>query len=260
MALSLGIAAVACGDDGGSTSTASTAGDTAQAGTSSSTGDGVAQTSDDAASTDAATSTGVDPDSTGGDTTPAGTSTDSGDASSGSSGIGVTPIELFNDGWFDGAGAVFMGGFVQDECWASTYVPEPEHYPFVVDAATLVVGGTNEGAEEFTVALWTVDDQNRPDAELGAGSVEFTGIDSDIDTVNLGLAGIESPVFDEGNFALVVCLAGHSGFPAIAADADGQVDHPDRNWIRIEDGAWIQSTTPGVGGDWIMRAIILPAR
>ncbi|MBL4685081.1 MAG: hypothetical protein JKY37_10870, partial [Nannocystaceae bacterium] len=171
-----------------------------------------------------------------------------------------TPMvaELINDAWFEGVAAAYMGGFAQDECWASTFVPETEHYPFTVDAIRLLIGGTDDGTGDFNIGLWSVDANNRPETELVSAVVELTGVNKDIDFVLLGPAGIDSPVFDEGNFAIVGCLVSHAGYPAIAADTNGQVDYPDRNWIRTTDGEWTQSAGLGVGGDWVMRAFILP--
>ena len=177
--------------------------------------------------------------------------------SSGTSGS-VEPAMLINDGWIDGRAVSFMGGFAQDECWASVYEPFINHYPFTVDAVRMLVGDSmDKKTYPFTLSLYTVDDENRPDMELGSAVVDVTGSGGDFDSINLSVAGIESPIFDEGNFALVVCFSDHGGFPGIAADEDGQIDHPDRNWI-FSEGAWVQSGDLGVGGDWVMRAVILP--
>ena len=206
---------------------------------------------------------GTDSGSTSAPGTDSGSTSDMADSGSGSeesSGTAgfVEPIELFNDGWLDGTAVSFQGGFDQDECWASTYVPSEEHYPFTVDAVRMLVGGSNSSDNfPFTLSLYTVDEDNRPDTELGSAEVDLTGMGGDFDVVNLGIAGIESPEITEGNFAIAVCFSSHSSFPGISADEDGGLDHPDRNWI-FTGGAWTQSSEFGLGGDWVMRAVVLP--
>lgn len=241
------------GDDDGSNDDGSTTAD--------------ATTDDPTTAADTAnTDTGPEGTDTGSTSTPA---TDSGttdmadsgssgsDDSSGTEGF-VEPIELFNDGWIDGNNVSLQGGFVQDECWASVYVPDEDHYPFVVDAVRMLVGGADvDDTFPFTLSLYTVDGENRPDMEIGTASVDLTGMAGDFDVVNLGVAGIESPVITEGNFAIAVCFSSHDGFPGIAADSDGGLDYPDRNWI-FSGGTWTQSGDFGLTGDWIMRAVVLP--
>ncbi|MEM6995359.1 MAG: hypothetical protein AAF721_32925 [Myxococcota bacterium] len=241
------------------------AGDDADAGDDPSTSSGAASTAEDTAASTAGDTvgssggTGDTPDDSG-STSAADADGTSESGGSGSTGAPVETIELRNDGWIKGGAATYMGGFVQGECWAATFVPEAEHYPFVVDATRMLVGGSGRGTELFTIGLWSVDENNQPDAEMGSASVELTGNNDDIDVVLLELAGIESPVFTEGNFALVGCLEAHDNFPAIAADADGKVAFEDRSWIRTTDGTWAQSASLAVGGDWVMRAVILPQR
>jgi hypothetical protein len=60
-----------------------------------------------------------------------------------------------------------------------------------------------------------------------------------------------------GNFAIVVCMTNHGGFPSISRDDDG-LTHADRNWLRLADGSWVPSSMFAVPGDWIMRATIMP--
>lgn len=259
MALALG----ACtGDDAGDDGDAGAAdGDTtaSTAAAESSTGGDAPATTDGAGPSTGSPQDGTTAEDTAEDTTTGDVDTGVPADSSGSSGDLIGPIELTNDGWQEGSPVAYMGGFAQGECWASTYVPEPEHYPFVVDAVRMLVGGEDMGEADFSLGVWSVDGDGQPDAEIASASVTLTGADGDVDAVNLGVAGIESPVYDEGNFAIVVCLTSHGGPPAIGADADGQVDFEDRNWIRLEDGTWTRASDLGVGGDWVMRAVTVPA-
>ena len=239
------------GDDDGSNSDGSTTASTTNDPTTS------AETADtDTGGTDSGSTSAPGTDS-GSTSDMADSGTAGSDESSGTAGF-VEPVELFNDGWIDGSKVAFQGGFDQGECWASVYVPSEEHYPFTVDAVRMLVGGSNsEDLFPFTLSLMTVDGENRPDMEIGSAEVELTGMAADFDVVNLAVAGIESPEITEGNFAVSVCFSSHSSFPGISADDDGAVDYPDRNWIFSGD-TWTQSADFGLGGDWVMRAVVLP--
>ena len=177
------------------------------------------------------------------------------DASS-SSGTNPGVVELANDSWVDGTSAAFQGGFVQDECWAATYVPEAEHYPFTIRGVQMIVGGEDMGDAEFEVALWEVDENNRPSTPIDSGTALLSGLDDNWDGLVVEALMIDPLVVEEGSFAWVVCLVAHDGLPAIANDTDGAAE--DRNWIYTIDGEWLQSSGLGVSGDWIMRATIEP--
>lgn len=164
--------------------------------------------------------------------------------------------ELVNDGCAcDGSSESvgFQQGFVDGECWASTFVPDPAHYPFTVTDVTMLVGPSGTGT--FDVYLYSVDASNEPDARLDGEAVQIEGSQSTLAQVDLAEAGIDVGVVTDGNLAVVVCLDGHDGSPAIARDADG-VDHRDRSWIYGDIGAgpsWYQASMLGVNGDWIVR-------
>jgi hypothetical protein len=226
------LALSACGDDGGNATTDSTAG----------------STTTDATGTTDSTTTG----------TTTASSSDTTASSGGSSSGGVDgEFVLQNDGWEDPAAVAFQEGFVQDECWASVFVPDPAmHYPFVIDGVSMFVGGDDMGSAEFRIELWDVDDQNMPSTMVGQGTTMFSGENSGFDATRLEIIGIESPTYTEGNFVIAVCLLAHDGFPAIARDSDGDIME-DRNLIRLADGTWIQSSTAGLTGDWVMRATIV---
>ena len=48
----------------------------------------------------------------------------------------------------------------------------------------------------------------------------------------------------------------NAGVPSVAREHDGTV--PGRNFIYNDSPAWVDSTTQGVTGDWIIRASIVP--
>lgn len=245
--------ATACGDDGGAAD-GSTSSATVSA---SSTGTGE-PTTDDSPSTSTSGSTSG---STGSSSTPSGTGTTSTTAASTSAdesgtttGAGSTLI-LQNDGWEDGDQVAYQEGFVQGECWASVYVPPANLGPFTLDGISMLVGGDDMGEAEFSVGLWEVDDQNQPTTELDVGTTLLSGMDMGFDGTTVDALMLDAPVFEDQNFAIVVCLLAHDGFPAIGRDADGTIAE-DLNWIRLENGTWTPATDLGLTGDWIMRATV----
>jgi hypothetical protein len=240
-----------CGDDGGG-----------GAGTATSSGPGTSGGPGESGSAGGDTASGPGSDGSESDGGPAGstgTTTEAppGDSTDGTTGAGIVPIDLTNDGWADNGAVFFQGGFAVGECWGSTFVPEAEHYPFEVIGARMVVGGEDAGSADFTIAIWSVDETGQPLEELSVGTTNINGDDNSLDSVPLDVIGVEVPPITEGEFAIVVCFADHAGFPGIAADSDG-LTHRARNWIRLEDGTGANAADLGVSGDFITRATILP--
>lgn len=164
---------------------------------------------------------------------------------------------LQNDLWRDGDQTSVQGGFNSGECWASTYVPEASAYPFRVRGLQVLVSGDVEGASEaFEVGVWSVDEDLRPQTQLGSALAEFTASNAAFSGAEFDLLEIEDIILDEGSFAISMCLADHDGFPAIATDV-GQKLLTDRNWL-FSGGAWNPSGDLGLTGNWIMRALIEP--
>ena len=120
----------------------------------------------------------------------------------------------------------------------------------------MIVGGDDMTSEDFYIGVWSVLPTGEPDAELASGTVNINGENAMPDVVPLDAIGATPGQITEGNFAIVVCMPNHTGFPAIARDDDG-LNFADRNWIGLTDGSWISNETAGVQGDWIMRATIV---
>lgn len=164
---------------------------------------------------------------------------------------------LQNDMWRDGDQTSVQGGFAAGECWASTYVPADTDYPLRVRGLQVLISGDVDGATEaFDVSVWSVDDELRPQTQLGTALAEFTASNAAFNSAEFDLLAIDDIILDEGSFAISMCLADHEGFPAIAADV-GQELLADRNWL-FADGTWTPSGDFGLTGNWIMRAIIEP--
>ena len=90
-------------------------------------------------------------------------------------------------------------GFAVDECFAWTYVPEPEHYPFTVTTASMIVGGDDMTSEDFYIGVWSVLPTGEPDAELASGTVNINGENAMPDVVPLDAIGatVEDPAMQQ---------------------------------------------------------------
>lgn len=161
--------------------------------------------------------------------------------------------ELINDGCAcDGTSETvgFQGGFIDGECWASVFVADAADYPYTLDYVNMFVGPSGE--ELFDVYVYQVDGSNKPSASLGGESVQITGSQDSLAQVQMSDIGMDTYTVTEGNIAVVVCLDGFDGEPAIARDVDG-ADYKNRSWINASGLGWYQASQLGVNGDWIMR-------
>ncbi len=163
---------------------------------------------------------------------------------------------LVNDGFEDGDVAGFQGGFVQNDCWGSIYVPDPSDYPFTLEKVRMLVGGSTASYiytihfYEFPGTTWDAS------ASMGGEGVYITGSNESFNDVTVSELKLELPAIESGNVGVAVCLEEHSGFPAIARDTDGTISS-DLNWIYdTNTGSWWRSSVFGLAGDWIMRLCI----
>ena len=166
--------------------------------------------------------------------------------------VDETPIgpgtELANDGWVDGALAGFQAGFVAGETAAVRLVP-PGPCPCSLDGVRFLFGGA-AGTHDVTLRIW--DDSAGTDApgpELYHRTLELTGSDEFLQEVAIGGIGlaIDGPV-------RVGLELTHAGLPSVARDDDGIV--PGRNFVQASGLGWVESSTLGLTGDWILRAVI----
>ncbi len=161
--------------------------------------------------------------------------------------------ELKNDGCVcngDDETVVFQTGFVDGECWASTYHPDPADYPFTPEWVNFLIGPSGEGYF-FDVFLYQVNASGQPTTQLMGDAASINGSSQNLSQVNLIDFKQDIPEITSGDLAVVVCFDGHSSTPTIANDVDG-LDHPDRNWI-FANSRWYAAGDLGVEGDWIMR-------
>lgn len=249
---------VACGDDGGSNEEGSSSGGmgtTTEPSTSTALTTDEGSTGSQPGSTSDATM-GSSGESSSGGAADSGSTGDDGGSSSSSGGIPSTVI-LQNDTWIDNTPTAVQGGFVSGECWGSTFVPEPEHYPFRLESFQVLVAGDEEDVTQpFEVSVWTVDEDLMPVTQIATVTGEFTATSRAFNLAEFDALEVPEIIIDEGNFAISMCLTEHDGFPAIAADVGSDIV-ADRNWL-FTGGAWSQSAGFGLTGNWIMRAVIAP--
>lgn len=191
--------------------------------------------------------------------TTGGTGTDTGgDTTTGGGGDPCNPpgVILQNDGFVSGQQVGFQGGFIVDECWASVYEPDPGDYPFTIEGATMLIGGSNDQAS-FLIAVYEVDGSNTPTTSLAEAEFAVNGSQDQCAYVDFDTLLLDAGTIESGKFAIVVCHTLHAGYPSIARDGDGTIT-PNLNWIKASGLGWVQSQTLGLQGDWIMRAVIAP--
>lgn len=160
---------------------------------------------------------------------------------------GPTEITLQNDGFFDGQAVNFQGGFVIGEMAASRFLPPAGTWR--INRVELLFGSTNVTE---TVTLRVYDDAAQtpaPGPQQFFGDYQLTGSATVLHQIDLSA----SNVLVSGPFRVALEFQ-HDGPPSVASDTDGSIQ-PDRNFI-FAFGSWFESSTLGVTGDWVLRAVV----
>ncbi|MBT3219487.1 MAG: hypothetical protein HN348_10380 [Proteobacteria bacterium] len=177
-------------------------------------------------------------------------------------------LALQNDGHQSGDMVGFQSGFYDNECWASTYVPDPSYYPIELHSVDMLVYGSSPSGF-YTFKVMTVDSNNKPLAVIADTYISMQSSTTSLSRIEMAtskwLNGLPPFEFTKGeNFAVAVCIddlndpLAESSYPQISRDTDGNNYH-DRNWIYDTNGNWVQSFNYLVLGDWLMRANVLTA-
>lgn len=223
-------------------------------------------TSDSSGSSSESSGGTSDSGTSGGSTSGASAGTDSGGTTAGTTGNTTNTTNttntsgggdyewLQNDGFSMGGNVGFQGGFVQGECWASTFVPTA--YPFELNGVQVLVG-PDMSQQSFTIRIYDVDGGNMPTSVVDQQDVQMTGAMDAFNEADFTTVMLQKPVYMMGNFAIAMCHVAHDGAPSIARDTDNTIAS-DRNWIFAQGLGWVASQTLGLQGDWIMRARITP--
>jgi hypothetical protein len=164
---------------------------------------------------------------------------------SGTPGGGVV---LANDGWVSGQNVAFQGGFAVGETAAVRLEPVGP-CPCRLDKLQFLFGGAG-GTLDVTFRIW--DDSaltDAPGAELYSTTIAVTGSNEFMQEVDISAVGlmISGPVRVGLEFS-------HAGLPSVARDDDGI--QPDRNFIDETTLGWVESSTQGLTGDWIIRGVL----
>jgi hypothetical protein len=155
---------------------------------------------------------------------------------------------LHNDGWVDGQPVGFQAGFQPGEIAAARFVPGGP-CPCTLDQLRLLFGGAPD-SESVILHVW--DDSaltDAPGAELYSSTLQLTGSDDFLQELDLTVAGITVT----GPFRVGLEFQ-HTGLPSVARDGDGIT--PGRNFVLADGVGWVESSTLGVTGDWVLRAVV----
>ena len=163
----------------------------------------------------------------------------------------ATPVradELQNDGFASGDTVSFQAGFGVGDIGASRFIA-PEAGRQLLKVHLLFGGDTAQ--KTVTLKVW--DDTagtNTPGSELASSDFQLTGSDSALQ--ELDVSGMNITLTQQFRVGLVFPYAGP---PSIARDTDGTIN-ADKNFILDTSAGWQQSSTFGLTGDWIIRAVI----
>jgi hypothetical protein len=111
--------------------------------------------------------------------------------------------------------------------------------------------GGASGSADVTLRFWDDSGVVDPGSLLFSIPLTLTANDLALNAIDLST----TPVLVNGPFRVGVEFAS-PGAPSVARDHDGTV--PGRNFIFSDSVTWVDATTQGVTGDWIIRASIIP--
>jgi len=155
---------------------------------------------------------------------------------------------LGHDNWDELTLPAFQDGFLAGEIAAVRLEPDIP-CPCLVQGVRLMFGGA-AGSEPVTLHIWD-------DGGLLAPGTELFSLPLVLEPNGLALNAIDlstTPILVNGPFRVGIEF-GSAGAPSVARDHDGTV--PGRNFIRDDSPTWVDATTAGVTGDWIIRASII---
>lgn len=157
-------------------------------------------------------------------------------------------LTLQNDSFTSGQTVGVQGGFVTGEIGASRFVA-PAAGRQLLGVQVLFGGGS--GTRDVTLRVW--DDSAgtlTPGTMLFEGDFTLTASDQNLSMIDLSAMN----VLVTQQFRVGIVFQ-HNGLPSIARDDDG-TNTAGRNFIYADLGQWFASSTLGVPGDWIIRAVV----
>ncbi len=154
---------------------------------------------------------------------------------------------LQHDSFIPGQNAGFQAGFVANEIAAVRFTP-----PGLVhlEAVRFLFGGAS-GLTSIRLHVWDdAAETDDPGTELLAQDYLIDASDVALQEIDLGSQGLQLT----GPFRVGVELLA-AGLPSVARDDDGNIDSA-VNFILGQSIGWVKSSTVGLTGDWILRAIV----
>ena len=158
---------------------------------------------------------------------------------------GVTTV-LANDGFTAGAQAGFQAGFVAGEIAAARLVPSA---PTQIQAVRFLYGGA-AGTRDIILHVWNDTGATSPGSELFTQIYSITASDAALQEIDL----TTTPIPVSGAFRVGIEFL-DDGVPSVARDDDGTIT-ANRNYILLSGVGWVESSTVGLTGDWIIRAVV----
>jgi hypothetical protein len=175
-------------------------------------------------------------------------------------------VTLQNDSLEDEGDGAVMCGFVVGEKFASVFVPEPGHYPFVIEEVQFMLSPyRQEGGEcvlvderagiSLTVEIYNDDapsvDPPRPalysssDWSVGTSATALNSLD---------IRSAQEVRIESGVVRVAITVPADDTSPL--RDIDGITS--ERNLIYLDSGSWTWAEDVGVTGDWLVRLVITP--
>jgi MYXO-CTERM domain-containing protein len=161
---------------------------------------------------------------------------------------GAAEMTLQNDGWTDGGAVYCQAGFAAGEEGAATLGPVAQTFT-IKKIRFLFCGDTL--TRTVTLRIYLDSGNPNPGTEIYNGDYQVTGADDALQEMDL--TG-ENVVVPGGGSIRVSLQFQHDGLPNISRDDDGIT--AGRNWINAQGMGWVASSTLGLTGDWVIRAIV----
>jgi len=159
---------------------------------------------------------------------------------------------LQNDGWTFGAQVGFQSGFVAGEEGAVTLGPVSQG--MLMHTVQFLFGG-NTSAASVTIRIYEDVGTAEPGTMLHQETLFLTGSETLLQELDVFPSQVFIPA---GGSVRVSFRFVHAGLPSIARDSDGTIQ-TGRNWISTPGLGWVDSQLWGLTGDFIVRALVLPA-
>ncbi|MEP1095752.1 MAG: putative Ig domain-containing protein [Cyclobacteriaceae bacterium] len=148
------------------------------------------------------------------------------------------------DSWTVGGTAAFQSGFIAEEEAAVVFGPSSV-------ASTLTkVQFLYGSSENIVLNVYLDEGNNDPGALIFSDIYTIGGSTSALNTIDLSAENIQIGANQSFRIAIEMAVAGTS---SVAIDVDG-ISASTSNYANLQGFGWVQTTTLGFGGDWVIRA------